>query len=178
MSSEFALEMWLPIPGYDGIYEVSTEGRVRSFHSGAGRILKPLLAGSPWDLRKHVNLSLSGVVRKRKISQLVLEAFVGPRPSPKHHACHKNDNRFDDRLVNLRWDTALGNMADRIENGTSGKGASNPRARLSKENVLEITKRLDAGERQQKLADDFGVGQPHISRIKLKQAWDSVLGEE
>lgn len=46
------------------------------------------------------------------IARTVLAAFVGPSPPLKYTACHYNDNRMDNRLSNLRWDTRSGNMLD------------------------------------------------------------------
>lgn len=121
-------EIWKPVVGYEGIYEVSNMGRVKSLErrvpSGEGRtrlnkerILKP---GINRGTHQYVNLSNKQNPDDKAISryvhQLVMEAFVGPRPKGMH-VCHWNDNGLDNRLSNLRYDTPSGNAYDRVRNG-------------------------------------------------------------
>ena len=121
-----ATERWLPVVGYEGYYEVSNIGRVRSLDRAyqtktgkaaiwRGRILKHGLhdAGYPY-----VNLSVGNKQRVLKIHNLVLEAFVGPRPDGMV-ACHENDIPDDNRVENLRWDTHSSNGLDATRNGRS-----------------------------------------------------------
>ncbi|QXN74668.1 HNH endonuclease [Mycobacterium phage JeTaime] len=115
------LERWLPIEGYEGCYEVSDQGRVRSLERlnarGARvreRILTPMLCGRP---KYHmVALHRDGVRNVRKVHHLVLEAFVGPRLGDV--LCrHKNDIPTDNRLSNLAWGTGSENQHDSVRNG-------------------------------------------------------------
>lgn len=119
------VEKWLPIPGYEGMYEASDQGRVRSLdrevecRNGrkircAGRILKSIDRGDGYSV---VSLSKGNVVNQRRINVLVLETFVGPAPSG-HHACHNNGDSTDNRLVNLRFDTPSENNYDLVRHGT------------------------------------------------------------
>ena len=112
-------ERWAPILGYEGAYEVSNLGRVRSLDRDVeqsngtrrwrGRIRK-LFVGA--DEYPSVTLSNAGRVRTHRVHLLVLEAFAGPRPDG-FEACHNNGNRADSRLVNLRWDTSSENHLDK-----------------------------------------------------------------
>jgi hypothetical protein len=56
------------------------------------------------------------------VHQLVLEAFVGPRPRGME-SCHNNGNQTDNRLVNLRWDTKSENNLDRVRHGTHSESS-------------------------------------------------------
>ena len=117
-------ERWLPVPGFEGYYEVSDHGSVRSLD----RQVTPR-NGSPYNLSGKV-LSLSenadgypmvqlwrdGRGTRKLVHALVLEAFVGPRPE-EMEACHWDDNRTDNRVQNLRWGTQSENRQDRIRNG-------------------------------------------------------------
>lgn len=118
-------EKWLPVVGFEGIYEVSDLGRVRSLRRkvwqprGAGfwrtqesRILKPSVA------RGYLRVTLrdSGVVSSQAVHRLVLTAFVGPCPSGME-ACHFDDDPTNNQLSNLRWDTPSANHRDRTRNG-------------------------------------------------------------
>lgn len=115
-----AAEVWKPIPGYRH-YEASTQGRIRSWLGmGWHRRRKPLeepviLKPTPnYAGYMVVNLPVRrGQCRQRKVHRLVLEAFVGPPPSPKHHGSHMNADRSDNRLANLAWETQQQNNARR-----------------------------------------------------------------
>ena len=116
-------ERWLPVRGYEGLYEVSDAGRVRSLDRivsrnggqalSQGRILRATNSGGYGLIRLNVNK----VERPVKVHVLVLESFVGPRPAGMC-ACHINGNSQDNRLENLRWDTPSSNTVDTIRHGT------------------------------------------------------------
>lgn len=117
-------EIWLPVVGYEGSYEVSDSGSVRSVdryvRRGAGEVFCPGQTMAPYRHRNGrlmVRLSSAGSPVKRfTIHRLVLEAFVGPRPAGTE-ACHFDDDRDNNHVSNLRWDTRSANMRDRIRNG-------------------------------------------------------------
>lgn len=116
-------EKWLPIAGYEGSYEVSNLGRVRSLDRTnskgwklRGKVLSPSRKNRSGHL--HVLLCTPGTQDSRHVHTLVLEAFVGPRP-PGMFACHTNDVPWDNRLENLRWDTPSANRLDSVRNGTN-----------------------------------------------------------
>lgn len=117
----FDSEIWKPVPGFEGIYEVSNMGQLRSLDrvlsSGRrwkGRILKQSLT---WNGYFYLNLSKDGIYYRRYLHRLVLEAFVGPSPEGME-ACHENGVRGDNRPENLRWDTRTENVKDAIKHGT------------------------------------------------------------
>lgn len=116
-------ETWLPVVGWEGLYEVSDQGRVRSLPREVAfgertrvvpsRILKP---GRDVHGKLYVNLSNGSLRRVQRVHRLVLEAFVGPRPEGME-GCHFDDDNENNRLSNLRWDTHSGNMRDKVRNG-------------------------------------------------------------
>lgn len=107
-------ELWKPIPGYEGLYEVSNMGRIMSLPK-RGRYAEILRASH---VRGYlvVGLHKDGRQLTKSVHRLVLEAFVGHCPEGME-ACHYNDERTDNRLVNLRWDTRSENRKDNIRNG-------------------------------------------------------------
>lgn len=105
-------EKWKQIESFDGVYEVSDSGRVRSFKrpSRQGAILSQ---GWKGNLKyKVVVLSKKGAKTHLKIHRLVLETFIGPCPNGME-ACHNNGINTDNRLSNLRWDTHSENLRDK-----------------------------------------------------------------
>lgn len=103
-------EKWLPIAGYEGLYDISDWGRVWSRLTE--RFLKPMTAGS----YHRVALYCDGIRKVHKVHHLVLENFVGPRPLGLM-GCHRDDDDSNNRLTNLRWDTQSSNARDCIRNG-------------------------------------------------------------
>jgi hypothetical protein len=117
-------EQWRPVPGFEGSYEVSDHGRVRSvdrlvpYRDGNHRRRKgQILAGrlDP-DGRPTVSLRKSPPYRAR-VQRLVLEAFVGPAPEGTV-CCHNDGDPTNNRLSNLRWDTMTANQLDAVRHGT------------------------------------------------------------
>jgi hypothetical protein len=117
--SEGTAERWLRIPGHEG-YEVSDLGRVRSVDRTImrrdgkpkrcrGQILKPMVPEG------YARVRLGG--QWRSVHQLVLEAFVGPRPDGMQ-VCHVDGVSTNNHLENLRWGTVSENQLDRVRHGT------------------------------------------------------------
>lgn len=121
----FDEEEWRPIPDYEGIYEVSGHGRVRSvdryilpgrggtprLRRGAMRTLTPGRRG-----HLYVPLFSAGRVKTMPVHQLVLLAFVGPRLDGME-GCHNNGVPDDNRVENLRWGTRSENSLDMVRHG-------------------------------------------------------------
>jgi hypothetical protein len=116
-------ERWLPIPGYEGLYEVSDRGQVRSldryvecghfmrFH--AGRVLVHHVRRDGYH---SVSLSRNGIAVRRLVHEIVLTTFSGPRPDGLV-SCHNDGNKDDNSTANLRWDTPSENSFDVVRHG-------------------------------------------------------------
>jgi hypothetical protein len=113
-------ERWLPIPGWEGLYEVSDLGRIRSLTRRTpvgirrGRVLKPFPAGAG---RLGVILSANGRRANGRVSVLVALAFFGTRP-PGMVVCHNDGNLVNNKASNLRYDTQSSNLLDKQIHGT------------------------------------------------------------
>jgi len=104
-------ETWKPIIGYEGLYQVSDLGKVRSLKFGKERILKPGMSAG----YLAVGLCNNGQ-KTRKVHQLVAEAFIGPRPDG-YETCHKDDVKTNNVLTNLYYGTKSENLGgDRNRN--------------------------------------------------------------
>lgn len=117
-------ELWKSIHNYEGLYEVSDQGRVRSLdridsagRRRPGRILNPVLVPSSIHRnRLRVNLCYKGIQHPVYVHTLVLENFDQPCP-PGLECRHLNDIGTDNRRTNLTWGTRSENLRDRTRNG-------------------------------------------------------------
>jgi hypothetical protein len=170
-------EEWRAIPGWEGRYEVSNHGRVRSLRLVAhnrDRLRAEPLIMKPGKLRHgyvRVGLCCGGVVRRQTIHTLVLVAFVGPRPKGME-AAHNNGVRDDNRAENLRWDTKKNNHADKVAHGTMVQGELCHMAKLTEAGVLSIrAEYASGGATQKRLAEKYGVGRQAISKVVNRKTW-------
>lgn len=115
---EFTLECWLPVPGWEDLYLVSDQGRVRTQHKRSRAKNGFLKLRPKSDGYFHVALCRDGRRVDIGVHQLVLLAFAGPRPAGKE-ARHLNGNPADNRWPeNLVWGTKSENTYDRVRHGT------------------------------------------------------------
>lgn len=123
-------EQWKPVVGFEGYYEVSDAGNVRSLDrvierpTPSGRFATVPVSGRMMRQKKHpktghrmVTLSRAGKQTTVKVHRIELEAFVGPPPDDQPLGLHWNDDVDDNRLENLRWGNDVDNRLDCIRNG-------------------------------------------------------------
>jgi hypothetical protein len=126
---KYSTEVWVAVKGYEGYYQVSNRGRVKSlvrkvpwggkwFYTVRGKLLKRATYNGPY-LRVHLNKD--GKETLASVHRLVLEAFAGSCPKGME-ACHNDGDPQNNRLENLRWDTEKNNQSDRNKHGTSLTG--------------------------------------------------------
>lgn len=174
-------ETWRPVPGFEGCYEVSDHGRVRSLDrtlvlsNGQVRSYKGRIRAPRIDCHGYHKLGMYvGLVRYQKaVHRLVLEAFVGP--CPEGWECrHLNGNPGDNRLENLQWGTIKENQADRLLHGTEIRGEKHYGATLTTEDVLAIRALYAQGESQSSIGRKFKVDKRNIHAIVHRKTWKHV----
>lgn len=173
-------EEWKDVVGYEGLYQVSNHGRIRSLdrlrhysdgrasYVQKGKVMSLQENGKGRLILKLVNSEGRG--KGHQVHILELEAFKGIRP-PGYVGCHNDSDPLNNKIDNLRWDTPAGNEADKVANGTSNRGERHGNSKLTQAQVMKIRERLKAGESQRKIAPDFGVHQVHISKINRGLRW-------
>lgn len=175
-------EEWRPVVGFEGYYEVSSLGRVRSvdrlvsvkgrwgqeYRTYAGKVLAP----QPTGTAKYLSVAIGRENRfvRRLIHTLVLHAFAGP-PEPGDEARHLNCDNLDNRAENLAWGSRKTNREDSRREGTLAVGERIAQHKLTQEEVLAV--RAMSG-RHEDIAGQFGVSRTQISRIKRKENWRHV----
>lgn len=117
-------ESWRPVVGFEGLYEVSDCGRIRSLDRTVNRngvlcLIRGTLRASRLDAEGRPKLELyrDGTVTTARVHRLVLNAFVGARPDGME-GCHNDGDPTNNHLSNLRWDTQSENQRDSVRHGT------------------------------------------------------------
>lgn len=105
-------EEWRAVVGWEGLYEVSSLGRVRNIQ---GHLMKPWVNNGGYN---QIGLSGRGAKKQRLVHRLVCEAFHGPPPAGAALALHGPGGLQDNSVKNLYWGDNGRNMRDRQRDGT------------------------------------------------------------
>jgi hypothetical protein len=108
------IENWKAIADSNGIYQISSRGRVKSYKSGDELILKPKLQGLGLKY-EFVSLYIDGKIHQVTIHRLVAKAFIA-NPENKPQVNHKDGNKLNNHIDNLEWVTASENIRHAYEN--------------------------------------------------------------
>lgn len=183
------VEIWKPVVGYEWGYEVSNRGNVRSIdriitqktrwggwsdRHMTGVMLAQHISKDPMCYgRKSVAVAPKGLGKKfqktRLVHQLVLEAFVGPRPQGME-CRHKSGDAGDNNLENLEYGTPLENSGDKYRHGTVLVGDRATNRKISAEQVAEI-RMMSRSQKGADIAKQYGISQAQVSRIRNGTRW-------
>lgn len=169
-------ESWRPVAGTEGLYEVSDYGRVRSNHRVGRPTHGGFLSQTP-NAKGYLRVRLWTVNLRKSVvvHRLVLEAFVGPQPSPVHECNHKNGNKQDNHVGNLEWATPKENNEHAVATGLwhPNLGEAHGRAKLTEKDVIEIRK-LQGHEGAASIGRRYGVTSENIRGIWSRRLWKHV----
>jgi hypothetical protein len=177
------MEEWRPVVGWEELYEVSDLGRIRRlpYTDSAGRA-GGIRRYKGWLLNgeithkgyRRIGLQRGGEKQKRYYAHiLVLTAFRGPRP-PGKQCRHLDGNHLNNSLSNLKWGSALEQVADKKAHGTHLQGETAFLAKLKEGEVLKIRGLLSSGMRGTEVAKLYNVHTATISMIKLGKTWKHI----
>ena len=159
--------IWRPIPGWEAFYEVSDAGAVRR----GGRVL------TPWPTAKgYLIVSLIAPGRKRqapRIHQLVMLAFVGPRPAGQHTR-HLDGDKRNNALANLAYGTPAENAYDKERHGTQPRGETHHRSKLSERLVRGIRERHAAGMAINQIARKYRLPRNATRDVISRRTWAHI----
>lgn len=174
------MEKWKDVFGYEGLYQVSDAGRVRSLDINRvdklGRKLKKkgrILKGIEVMGYLKVNLWKGGVMKIHAVHRLVAIAFI-PNPEGKPQINHKDGNKENNHVSNLEWCTHSENTRHAYDNDLIKRmtGTKNHMTKISECDVLKIREMHKTGKyRHKDLAEIFGVSRRHIGDIVNKKRW-------
>jgi hypothetical protein len=169
------IEAWLPVIGFEGSYEVSNLGRVRSLPRKVasrpgrirrvpGKLLKPNFTIHGY---LQVNLQRESKGVPFSVHRLVAEAFIGPRP-PGADIDHKDGIKINNERWNLEYVSRLENVRRAIRMGLvapNPPGEKHPAARLRDADIIEIRRLNLEGMSRKAIGIQFGISRSHVGRI-------------
>lgn len=190
-------EIWKDVVGYEGRYQVSDQGHVktltRKVYRSDGRLhyvqREKILAGSPsGNGYPMVNLgSGSGKSAMKYVHELILQAFVGSRETGME-CRHLDGNRLNNWLGNLKWGTSKEQADDRRRHGTNvgnrGRtrgmhyncGEDAAKAKFTESDVREIRRVFAEGNHTfVSLSKVYGVHPTTINAIVKRKHWSYVI---
>ena len=185
-SQHNAREEWRDIKDYEGSYQASNHGYIRSLdrtvpHSRSGRLtlkgrrLRPGCNNNGYPL---VSLARNGEGKSYLVSRLIAAAF-----HPEDHfkdavVCHRDGNPLNNHAANLRWGTAVSNAADALEHGTRCWGERHGRSKLRAVDVHEIRRLLAVTDwTHKRIAAQFDITPVTVSNIKTGVSWSRLAPE-
>jgi hypothetical protein len=179
------MEEWKDIPKFEGLYQVSSLGRVRSLDRTVPRKLrgKDFTTFVPGQLRVLTKnkkgymvcrLSKLDVSHHFLVHRLVAYAFLPPCTDPLFQLNHKNTKKDDNRPENLEWVSARDNMRHAAQNGLiNKKGTRNGRAKLNESIVQSIKGQIGLVD-PDTLAETYKISRCTINDIIKGRTWTHV----
>ena len=125
-------EIWKDIEGYQGLYQISDKGRVKSLYFGKERILKPGNNGQGY---LHVILCKNGKMKIYKVHRLVCQTFL-PNPNNLPEINHKDEDKTNNKVDNLEWCSSKYNINYGTHNQRSTEKRSKPVLQFTKDGIF------------------------------------------
>lgn len=163
------VEIWKDINGFEGCYQVSSMGKIRSLKREDPTLIRYFISNSGY---KRVNLFNSTTKKYRKFSihRLVANAFIkNDRNLPVIH--HINDNKLDNNVSNLMWVTYKQN-SDFMKLKVSGENNYNSKMTLCKIKYSFLL--FNSGVKQADIARFFNISRSTINKIIKRKNWKHV----
>jgi hypothetical protein len=163
------MEVWRNIEGYEGLYQVSNIGRVKSLK---GEIEKMISISIKETGYHRVTLIKDSVCKRKYVHVLVAEAFIGKSDLEVNHI---NGIKSDNRVENLEWVTKSDNIKHAYKIGLKKKynGSLNGNSFLTKEQVIEI-KYETSHLSQRQISQIYKIAQTTVSAIKRGVIWPHI----
>ena len=165
------MEHWKAIAGYEGLYEVSDMGRVKSLKFWKEKILKPQKDKGGY---LHVGLSKDGHTKQLLVHRIVAEAFV-PNPNNLETVNHKDEVKTNNTVTNLEWmsikdNNNYGNRNKRSSEARLNHPAFSKKVQMFDKSTGELLATFPSIHEAERVT---GIAQSHISSCclgKLKSA--------
>ena len=166
------MENWKDISGFNGLYQVSDQGRIKSFIvSKKGRVMKFDTVSRRYN---YIGLRLGMIQKNYVVHRLVANAFI-ENPENKPQINHKDGNKLNNYVENLEWCSASENMKHACKTGLITpprlKGPDHPRALLNQKqvNIIKAMKGMEI--LQKEIAPLFNIYTSTVSNIQTGKTY-------
>lgn len=167
-------EIWKPVVGYKGWYEVNNYGDVKRVKSGQGSVVGRILKARNHNGYLAVTLTKKGNEKTQLVHRLVALAFI-INPENKPEVNHKDSIRNNPKVSNLEWVTSRENKQHAIRVLGAYNGELNGGAKLNENQVIIIKEMLRESDMfQREIGEIFGVSRSQIAKIKLNLNWKHI----
>lgn len=173
-------EIWKDIPNYEGLYQVSNLGRVKSLSrfrkckNNGLALFKERVMKNRTDKKGYsiINLSKDSKKTTKKVHRLVILAFKG---YSKLQVNHINGDKSDNRLENLEYCTNAENVQHAFDIGLNKgrKGEAHHNVKLTRADAERI-KYGHQGLNQKEIANIYGINKMQVSRIRSGKRWRHI----
>lgn len=179
------IEYWRDIPGYEGFYRASDWGRLKSigrwviYSNGRRRLRKGKILQSVLNSSNYLDVCLYKNKKRKvfRVHQLILLAFVGPRPEGKECRHFPDRDRTNNKLENIQWSTHAENIKDKDIRGTHHKGENNSSAILTEEKVLYIRNAyFNHQKTREQLTEQFSISWMAVFQVVNGSTWKHIGG--
>ena len=160
-------EIWKDIPNYEGLYQVSNLGRVKSLKLDKERVLKPGLNSQGYH---SVALYEDGVRKTNSVHRLVMLAFADESDLQVNHI---NGIKTDNRLENLEYCTNAENHRHAADIGLKAKGEKQGHSKLTEDQAKAI-KYGHQGMTHRGIAKIYGIANTQVSAIRSGKTWKHI----
>ena len=164
-------EIWKDIEDYEGKYEVSNLGRIKSLKrlDSIGKPIKErILKSSSWHGYLKIRLCKNGKTHSFRINRLVAIHFVA-NPDSKPQVNHIDGNKTNNSVTNLEWNNSSENLTHASKNGLL-----KPFSKLTKEEVKSIRALKDKGISQENIGKMFNISRREVGYIHNKKCWVNI----
>jgi hypothetical protein len=176
-------EIWLPVNGFEGSYEVSNLGRVRSLDRVVnGRWGKPRFYEGKFMAQRssstgYALVSLSRPRERQQVAtvhRLVAIAFI-PNPEGKPQVNHVDGVKTNNNVKNLEWSTNQENVTHAYRIGLSAQGVDHPAAKLTPELIQKAKELRETGHTYAAIGRMFGLNYTVISKALRGVSWKHLF---
>lgn len=168
---------WKPIAGYEGLYEISENGDVRSLDRsisyGKHRYIRKGRSVRNGTCKGYLNVALTrnGKTRTCTVHRLVAIAFLGLQSGVVRHK--DGDNRHN-HWTNLEWGSCKDNSEDRERHGRTVRGERSPRAKLTEATVKKLKDLAASGKGPTEIGRLLGMNKARVHEIMKGRSWAHV----
>ena len=168
------IERWLPIVGYEGRYDISNHGKVRSLKYRGTEIKKDLILTKNSVGYLVVGLFNEGIKQTKSVHRIVLESFNPPKD--KSLICrHLNGDQLDNRFENLAWGSHSDNQADTRLHGRVSQGQDVHNSKLTNTQAVDIRHEYSQKNSSHRtLAKKYGVAHSTIFKVLKNRTYREI----